>query len=260
MSEILYNTPIEKYVINGKSIDVKRDDLQGNGKDLPPWGKLAAIEMILRSGEIDKSIPLIQLSVRGSFSGWAFAALGTKHGYKIKIAYPNSKNFPVETINKWKMFDVELIPLRPNMSSVVLGQMKNYAKGNYFQYIPYGFEVPTYIDYWEKKLVTYDYDTLVVCAGTPVTCLGMIKGFRGREIHLVATSKEKTVLRQLSKYKIEDDRVQIHTSPFDFYDEMKEHPAPFNCNRYWDRKVWHFIENNTEKLRGNTLFWNLGGD
>ena len=105
--------------------------------------------------------------------------------------------------------------------------------------------------------MTYDYDTLVVCAGTPVTCLGMIKGFRGREIHLVATSKEKTVLRQLSKYKIEDDRVQIHTSPFDFYDEMKEHPAPFNCNRYWDRKVWHFIENNTEKLRGNTLFWNV---
>ena len=151
-----------------------------------------------------------------------------------------------------------MIPLRPNMTSIVLAQMKKYAREHEYQFLPYGFEHPIYLDYWEKKLVTYDYDTLVVCAGTPVTCLGMIRGFRGKEIHLVATSSERTVRKRLAKYGIEDDRVHVHTTPFDFYDEMTEFETPFPCNPYWDKKVFWWITKNTEKLRGNTLYWNIG--
>ena len=255
---INYDTPIEQYEVNGKTVNVKRDDLQGDGVILPPWAKLTPIELILKSGELDKNIPLIQLSVRASYSGWALAKLGTENGYDVKIAYPNSKNFPPENIAKWKEFDVELVPLRPNMTSIVLGQMIKYARENEFQYVPYGFEHPIYLEYWERLLSTYEYDTLVVCAGTPVTCLGMIKGFKGKEIHLVATSKEKTVRTRLAKYGIDDDRVQIHTTPFDFYDEMPEFETPFACNKFWDKKAFWWITQNTDKLRGNTLFWNLG--
>ena len=256
---INYTTPIETYNVNGKDIDVKRDELQGDGHILPPWAKLTAIERILQSGELDKTVPIIQLSVRASFSGWALAKLGTENGYDVKIAYPNSKNFPQKNIEKWKQFPVEVVPLRPNMTDVVLGQMKRYAAEKQYQFVPYGFEHPIYIEYWEKTLTTYDYDTLVVCAGTPVTCLGMVRGFRGKEIHLVATSTENTVRRRLAKYNIDDDRIRIHTTPFDFYDEMEELDIPFDCNQYWDAKVWWWIENNVDKLKGRVLFWNLGG-
>lgn len=74
--QIRYDTPIEQYEVNGKTIHVKRDDLQGDGVELPPWAKLTAIEKILTSGELDKNVPIIQLCIRVSYSGWAFSQLG----------------------------------------------------------------------------------------------------------------------------------------------------------------------------------------
>jgi hypothetical protein len=229
-----------------------------DGEILPPWGKLAAIENVLKNGDIDKSIPIIQLSVRGSYSGWALGALAPKLGYQIQIAYPNAKNFPEQMIEKFKQYPVELVPMRPNMMSVVLGQTKKYARENNLQMIPYGFEHPLYLEWFENKIKEYDFDTLVVCAGTPVTSLGMIRGFTGKEIHCIATCKERTVLKQFEKYKINPEDVNIHVSPYDFYDEMEDFTAPFACNRNWDLKVWKWITENANHLNGNVLFWNLG--
>ena len=46
---ILEKTPIEKYTIGDKSVYVKRDDLMGDGINLPPWGKLVALREVLKS-------------------------------------------------------------------------------------------------------------------------------------------------------------------------------------------------------------------
>ena len=59
--EIKLNTPIEEYNIGNKSIYVKRDDLMGDGINLPPWGKLSALRKVLESTNPSK--PLIHLSV-----------------------------------------------------------------------------------------------------------------------------------------------------------------------------------------------------
>ena len=255
---INYNIPVEDYNVGGKIISVARGDLQGDGKILPPWGKLAAIENVLKSGTISKDKPIIQLSVRGSYSGWALGVLGPLHGYQIYISYPNAKNFPTKMIKKFESLDATLVPQRPNMMSVVLGQTKKYAKENDLQMIPYGFEHPSYFEWWAEEIKKYDYDTLVVCAGAPVTSLGMIPNFTGSEIHLVATSAENTVKKKLEKYNIDDKRVNIHTSNFDFYNEMEWLETPFPCNPNWDKKVWHWIENHVDILNGKTLFYNLG--
>ena len=45
--EIKVDTPIETYSVGGKSVYVKRDDLMGDGKVLPPWGKLSALKNVL---------------------------------------------------------------------------------------------------------------------------------------------------------------------------------------------------------------------
>ena len=251
---INYDVPVEEY--NG--VSVARGDLQGDGDILPPWGKLAAIENVLVNGNIPRDKPIIQLSVRGSYSGWALGVLGPIHGYKIQVAYPNAKNFPKSMVKKLESLPIELVPQRPNMMSVVLGQTKKYAKENDLQMIPYGFEHQSYLDWWAEEIKKYDYDNLIVCAGAPVTCLGMIKNFTGNKIYLVATSAQATVEKKLKKYGIEDSRIEIHTSPFDFYDEMEWLETPFPCNPNWDKKVWHWIENNTDKLEGSSLFYNLG--
>jgi hypothetical protein len=258
--QIRYDTPIEQYEVNGKTIHVKRDDLQGDGVELPPWAKLTAIEKILTSGELDKNVPIIQLCIRVSYSGWALSQLGKAAGYEIKIAYPNSKNYPTDLRDQWESFGAESVPLRANVNSIVLSWMKKEAEAKGYQYIPYGFDHPVYHEHWRSTLAQYDdYDNLVVCAGTPVTCLGMCQGFPGRNIYLPSTSKEKTVLRKLKKFGLEnDERISVHPSEFEFYDEMSDFETPFPTHKYWDKKAWRFVVENTELLEGKTLFYNLG--
>ena len=53
---ILEKTPIEKHTIGDKSVYVKRDDLMGDGINLPPWGKLVALRAVLKSVKPTKDI------------------------------------------------------------------------------------------------------------------------------------------------------------------------------------------------------------
>ena len=131
---------------------VKRDDLMGDNNELPPWGKLGGIKKLLEADIIDKTKGILQLSVRGSYSGWGVAALAPQLGYQVNIAYPNSKNFPQDVVDKWRKYDVNLVPLKPNMSSVVLGMAKKYASGNNLETLPYGFQHEVYFDYWERRV------------------------------------------------------------------------------------------------------------
>ena len=250
-------TPIEIY----DGVYVKRDDLMGDNNELPPWGKLGGIKKLLEADIVDKSKGILQLSVRGSYSGWGIAALAPQLGYQVNIAYPNSKNFPQDVVNKWKEYDVNLVPLKPNMSSVVLIMANKYAAGNNLETLPYGFQHEVYFDYWEKRIQSQEghFDTLVVCAGTPATCVGMIRGFKGDRINVVTTSsieKTKKVLKSYGVY--DDDIIRVYNTPFEFYDEMNFFETPFPCNVNWDKKAWWWIENNKDRCFGNVLFWNLG--
>ena len=96
--EIKVNTPIETYNVGGKSVYVKRDDLMGDGKILPPWGKLSALKNVLL--HVKPTRPLIHLSVYGSWSGWALSEISKELGYEFIMAYPQSKKYPEYMIEK----------------------------------------------------------------------------------------------------------------------------------------------------------------
>ena len=51
----LIQTPIETYSLKGIEVDVKRDDLVGDGDIFPRWSKIEGIRKILESDYIDKS-------------------------------------------------------------------------------------------------------------------------------------------------------------------------------------------------------------
>ena len=70
------NTPLEKYSLKGKQVDVKRDDLHNGDLDLPPWAKIEGIRQLMTSEVIDKNKPLVHLAVRGSYTGWVLGHYG----------------------------------------------------------------------------------------------------------------------------------------------------------------------------------------
>ena len=42
-------TPTETYLLRGREVHVKRDDLMGDNIEYPAWGKLTGIRNVLRS-------------------------------------------------------------------------------------------------------------------------------------------------------------------------------------------------------------------
>ena len=83
---------VEKYILKGKTILVKRDDLVGDNNILPPWGKMTGIDALLEK-HINPKYPLIHLAVNGSWSGWALSELCKRRGIKFIYAYAPSKTF-----------------------------------------------------------------------------------------------------------------------------------------------------------------------
>jgi hypothetical protein len=273
-----FDTPIETYKVKHKDVDVKRDDLLNGTLDLPPWAKLEGIRRLLASDYFTKDKPIVHLTVRGSYTGWALAYWGKELGYDIKIAYPKTKAYSQEMLKKIELYDGDLIPLRHNMVAILSSQTKNMARENDWQMNPDAFNHPVYINYWKERSKEFfsrnEYNTLVIQGGSGITSVGLIKGFlgvdyiagamfepdfEGKKIVIVATSSVKTIEKALiSNLGSVPSCLKIYKSEFDFYDEMDHFTTPFPCNKLWDKKAWEWITKNPYKLKGKTLFWNLG--
>ena len=259
-------SPIETYIVQGREVQVKRDDLHNGTLDLPPWAKLEGVKRILQHMKTDK--PIVHLTVRGSYTGWALAYFGKEYGHDIKIAYGDSKNYPRESLEKIEEYGAELVPLKPNMMKVLYNRMKTLAKEKGWQVSPYALDHPEYLKYWEEKLTGYDitFDNLVVLAGSGVTSVGMIRGFLDlenyfmkRKVYAIATSSIDTVIRKFKEHKVYfPTNIIVEDTPYEFYDEMTQVETPFPCNPYWDKKAWWWLEQNIDRIEGSILFWNIG--
>ena len=136
-----FDTPLEEHLCGEKKVYVKRDDLLNGHMDLPPWAKMEGIRRVLESGELSRDKPIIHLSVRVSYSGWALAYIGRELGFDIKIAYPDSKNYPKEILEKIKQYDAELVPVKPNLLDIVNTYVKRVADEKGYQQMPYAFNL-----------------------------------------------------------------------------------------------------------------------
>ena len=115
-------TPTETYLLRGREVHVKRDDLMGDNIEYPAWGKLTGIKNVLRS-KVSKKRPLVHLGVFGSFSGWALAKLCAEEDIEFIMAYPDSKNFPEMMIEKVREAGSDVLPLKPNMMSFMSNKL-----------------------------------------------------------------------------------------------------------------------------------------
>lgn len=259
-------SPIQTFMLRGKEVHVKRDDMHNGMLDLPPWAKLEGVNRILENLKNDK--PVVHLTVRGSYTGWALAYFGKEYGHDIKIAYGDSKNYPKESLLKIEQYGAELVPLKPNMMKVLYNGMTNLAEEREWQLSPYALDHTAYHNYWEEKLTGYDinFDNLVVCAGSGVTSVGMIRGFLDlenyfmkRKVYAVTTSSIDSVVRKFKEHSVYfPTNVFVKDTPYEFYDDMPQFKTPFPCNPYWDKKAWWWLEQNIEKIDGSILFWNIG--
>lgn len=271
----LIQTPLEEYTLKGKKVYVKRDDLVGNGTTLPRWAKIEGIRRILESDYIDKSKPLTHLSVYGSWTGWVLSVLCKEYGIEFISAYPNSKTYPPEILEIIKSNGAALYPMKPNMMKLLENKLGGIAKREGWQQLPYAFNHPTYVNYMQSRmkevLDEHDFDHLVVSIGSGVTASGLIREFltynswqdlvsNRRKVHTITMSSIESTKKILNENKAGDlNNIHIHKSPFEFNDFMDDYQVPFDCNEFWDKKMWYWLEENIQNLEGKILYWNIGG-
>lgn len=266
------NTPLEEYKLKGRTVWVKRDDLLGDGINLPPWGKMAAIYELVKK-YVDKSKPLTHLSVDGSWSGWTLAAVCQELGIEFYYSYPNSKKISQELLSmvKEKYPNCKFNPIRPNMMDIMYNSLKKQSKEMGWQMLPYAFDHDFYKNYLSKRIQPFKhYKNLVVSSGSGVTLSGLARGFyedelneffvkTDKKIFTTCVSSESSIKKMLKKNGLSGLPIQVRKSEYGFDDRLIGYNAPFPCNQFWDIKQWHWLENNINNLEGDILFWNIGG-
>jgi hypothetical protein len=271
-----FDTPLEEYSCDGRSVYVKRDDLLNGDMDLPPWAKMEGIRRVLESGDLNKDIPIIHLSIRVSYSGWALAYIGRELGFNIKIAYPNTKDYPKKALEKIESLGAELVPMKPNLLSIVISGVGILARERGYQMMPYAFNHTEYIEYFRERtqeiMQERDFKHLVINAGSGVTSSGILQGFMNfdtfgphdeenkKYAHLITTASKSSIISMLKKWGVYDyNQTRIHETPHDFFDDMNNLHTDFPCNGNWDKKAWAWLQENARNLDGDVLFYNLGG-
>jgi len=265
------NTPVEKYKLKDRKILVKRDDLMGDGKILPPWGKMAGIDILLKN--LNPKYPLIHLAANGSWSGWALSYLCKQRDIKFIYAYAPSKTYNQFILDKAKENNCEFYKLKPNMFTILYNRVNSYAKKNDIQMLPYGFDHIDYrINLKQRAKETFKehlVDHLVISAGSGVTSSGIVQAFKPgndlfsnskKQAHIITVSNINTIYEKYKSHSMTSSSINVDKTKFEFDDMMIDYEVPFPCNGTWDRKAWWWLEQNIDKLEGSILFWNIGGN
>lgn len=265
------DTPLEEYKTKGRSVWVKRDDLMGDGINLPPWGKIAAVYELVKK-YVDPSKPLTHLSVDGSWSGWTLAAICEELGIEFYYSHPDSKKISQELLGevKERYPSCKFNPIRPNMMQIMYNSLKGIANENGWQMLPYAFNHDFYKDYLSDRIQPFaHFDNLVVSSGSGVTLSGLVKGYYREELNeffpkvnkkvwTTCVSSENSIKKTLQSSGIPIP-IHIRKSEYLFEDRLDGYNVPFPCNQFWDIKQWYWLENNIDQLEGTILFWNIGG-
>lgn len=263
-------TPVELHKINNLSVYVKRDDLMGDNKKLPPWGKMLSIKALI--DKLDKNVPIVQLNVFGSWSGWALSSLANQ---EVHVVMPDTKKITEEYRSKIESNGGIIKLLRPNMMRILYAQAKNFAIEKGFQQLPYAFNDSIYLGLMAKRLYSTlqsDFealgskvDVLIVSSGSGVTLTALSKALHRHnpdgQVYSVSVSSVKTVSTVLDKWKVNSPNIKVLQSEYEFSDMMPNYSVPFPCNQFWDKKTWHWLDHNSKMFKNKTvLFWNLGGE
>ncbi|MBC8429880.1 MAG: hypothetical protein H8D92_00635 [Pelagibacteraceae bacterium] len=268
---MLKDTPVEKHKLNGREILVKRDDLMGDGNVLPPWGKMAGIDAILET--LNPKKPLIHLAVNGSWSGWALSYLCKQRGIKFIYAYPPSKTYSQFILDKAKENGCEFHELKPNMMAILYNRVNSYARRNDIQMLPYAFDHENYRKNLKQRAEEvfreHLVDHLVISAGSGVTSAGVVEAFQpgndvysnsNKQAHIITVSNINTIYEKYKSHSITSSSIHVDKTKYEFDDMMTDYEVPFPCNGTWDRKAWWWLEQMESQLKGDILFWNIGGN
>lgn len=268
------STPIETY--NG--IDVKREDLCAP-EGAPPFSKIRGLVPYLERLKKHGYSGVGYTETAVSMAGWGVVWACKKLGLRAVIFDPLYKSPPPILEfhrQQWQKFDnVEIISIKAGMASVnwyISRKLLQGQYGNQYKLLPLGLPLVDSVEATAQETQKVDwgqYRSVVVNVGSGTMAAGVWKGIdkgfgiiygvmgrtgsKGRKLKTI----EKKAERSNSGLFRADWEMQL-IDPGWGYSQKCNHPCPFLCHPYYDRKAWKWLQENIDSIPKPILFWNIG--
>ena len=262
------NTPIENYLINGREVFVKREDLSS----LPPAPALAKLRGVYNFLEGLKEKGINKFGVydtRLSKAGWGCSAVANEiGGIEIINFYPDLKEYNHKTPeNQSKVLELghKVYGLKGGRTAILYARAKKIMKEMQAYPMPMGLVLKETVEEVSIEAKTIDEKylggDLIVCVGTGMILAGIIKGIGNKFNRIYGISAGMNIEKQKKRIKsvIEEipDNVEFIMSEKDYYYEDFI-VTPFPCSPYYDKKAYRWMIKNLKYLKDTILFWNIG--
>jgi 1-aminocyclopropane-1-carboxylate deaminase/D-cysteine desulfhydrase-like pyridoxal-dependent ACC family enzyme len=281
------NTAVDKYMVRGIPVLVKRDDLSFP-PPAPPFSKCRGIFAHFRKLRQKGIFTVGYTETAISMAGWGVAWAAKELGMNAIIFDPQYKQ-PGDILlfhrQKWQEFGAKIISIPSGMAAVNFHISKKILKQQYKDAImlPLGLPFEESISqtakeaYWTMENLSTTPHSIVVNVGSGTIASGVllgveqflqkvageiiIYGVMGRTGNIA--NKQKVVYNKAgicptnffpTKTKF------ILIDPGWSYMNYSEAECPFPCHPYYDLKAWEWLVSNINKINNPVLFWNIGGN
>lgn len=276
---IVNNTPIETYKVNGKSIDVKREDLCSLPPG-PPFSKMRGIYSYLKrlKSEGIETVGYAESAI--SMAGWGLAYLCHILNMTLVIFDPQYKETPPTLAfhrENWNKFHPTIVPIKAGRTSVNYYIGRKWLNEHYPNAVmlPIGMHCEETIQETAKEVLKLKkkYSNIIVPVGSGTICAGVVRGFREKFEHgpynIIGIMSRSGDVRRKRNEIIEKSgvinasllimkiKLEIVDPGYQYTDSIyMEYPFP--CNPFYDGKAWEWLNINLGNLREPILFWNIG--
>jgi len=267
---LIKSTPIIPYIIKGKEIFVKREDLcieQTN------FSKMRGVVTNLK--KVSNKVIGVLDSLH-SKAGWGVSYVGKNLNKQVVLFYPKYKGEIQPRYNQIQAlkFGAEIVPLQAGRSCILYHQAKKILQYKYKDsyMLPNALKLQESVDETAIELINTTPESLldntvwIVSVSSGTIGAGVLKGLLklNAKVNVIVHLGYSRSISQLKGYmeKKSGDlsklKIFFIDEKYSYKDSVKGN-VPFPCNPYYDLKAWNWLINNLDKLKGKKImFWNIG--
>jgi threonine dehydratase len=257
------NTPIERYLVDGKEIFVKREDMFGSFP-APPLAKLRGARIVLQNLKQQGVTKIGVFDTRISKAGQGIAYLCKEMDLECLVGFPKLKDHDIAESHKIaESLGGKLHPLRAGRTAVCYAQFKKFVLEQNGYMLPLGLVCPETSHAVESisRAEAGRFNSIVLSAGTGVIASGVASG--ASTCNVFAISCGMSTERQWKRIQtLRPDKLLFNLTivapEYKYYDALDTSSCPFPTSPYYDMKAWVWLLKNYNKLVKPVLMWNIG--
>jgi len=276
---MICNTPVEKHLIEGQEIYVKREDLSCLSPG-PPFAKVRGLYPVLEKLKREgiKVVGYTETSI--SMAGWGISYFCKSLGMKSVIFMPRYKDGLRHNqefqISKWREFEAEIIPIeKPNRMAINFYRARKILTERYASSVMLSQGLPFEETVQEVSIqassISSHFKTIISCIGSGAMIAGILRDLSFKKIcngaapfvyGILVSKKDPAIMKKrILKMAGMGGFIKNSLSIIDYgyeYVDKEVCDCPFPCNIYYDRKAWKWLMDNITIIEKPILFWNIG--